>query len=389
MNTKVKKILIIVIAILVLALAAFLIYNLLIKPESSKEPEGTSGLPESEKGTTQPNQEDEFTPQPEQRVKTISSEPVASATLTQDQDQIIYYSQTSGNVWTANFDGSDLTKFSEASLENLLDVLWSPDKTKVITIFQDNLGKIQKYFYSYETKKALPLSEYMKEIAWSPSSDRIAYHYYNSLNDINTINLSNPDGSNYSTILNTRMKDIDVKWPKGSEVYIYEKPSGLAQSSLYALNTYTRGFTKILSDIYGFSPKWSKDGTRILYSKTDSRGEDIEIYTTSSIGSNPESAGISTLAEKCIWSQDPRMIYCAIPENIDKAKTLPDDFYKGTFQSIDKFWKINVETGEKTQILADYEILEVYDATNLFLSPEEDFLFFINKTNGLLYSIEL
>ncbi|MBA7639710.1 hypothetical protein ES703_47370 [subsurface metagenome] len=95
------------------------------------------------------------------------------------------------------------------------------------------------------------------------------------------------------------------------------------------------------------------------------------------------------MAEKCVWSQDPRIIFCAVPKNINDARILPDDFYKGTFLADDDFWKINIETKEKIKILEDWDMIETYDAVDLFLSPQESYLLFINKVNGLLYSIEL
>jgi hypothetical protein len=185
------------------------------------------------------------------------------------------------------------------------------------------------------------------------------------------------------------MKNLIVEWPQGSDLFLREKPSGIATSSLYSLSTSSRAFNTVISNIYGLSIKWSQKGDKMLYSKTDSKGQSIGIYTADRNGTNEKSANVSTLAEKCTWSQDIRYIYCAVPTNIQEAKLLPDDFYKGTFIGNDQFYKINVETGEKTNILEGETINETYDATELFLSPTEDYLMFINKGNGLLYSIKL
>jgi len=185
------------------------------------------------------------------------------------------------------------------------------------------------------------------------------------------------------------MKDLIVEWPKGEEIFLREKPSGLVQSSLYSLSPLTKAFTKNISDIYGFSVKWSPDGSKILYSKTNSNGKNIVVFTADRTGSNQKTANVSTLAEKCVWSQDPRIIYCAVPKNINDANILPDDFYKGIFLANDEFWKINVINGDKTKLLDDSQLIEIYDATDLFLSSQESYLFFVNKINGLLYVIEL
>ena len=387
MNTKLKKILIIIIIILIIALIGLLVYNFFLKPSRTEEIGPGSQFPEGGEGETVPGEG--ITPQPDSKTKALGQEAVLSPTLSSDKTKIIYYSRVDGTIWQSNFDGSNLTQISSIRLDNLIDVIWAPDKSNTINIFEDNLGNITKYFYSFSTNKALPLNKYIQDIAWSPESNKTTYQYYNEFTDDNNISTANPDGSGFSNILVTRMKDLIIEWPKGSELFLRERPSGLVQSSLYSLNTFSKSFAKVISEVYGFSIKWSSDGQKILYSKTNSNGKNIEIFTVSRTGSNEKSAKVATLAEKCVWSQDPRIIYCAVPKNIGDAEVLPDDFYKGTFAANDEFWKIDVETGEKTRILGDDEMDEIYDAVDLFLSPEESYLFFVNKVNGLLYSIKL
>lgn len=331
----------------------------------------------------------QINPQPTLKIKAISQEAVYSPTITSDKKQVIYYLRSSGNIWKSDFDGANLSQVSSIFLENLIKALWSPDKSKEITIFEDGLGNVSKYFYDHTTNKSLPLNKYMNYVVWSPDSKKIAYQYQNDFTSENTISLANPDGSNYSIILKTRMKDLNLNWPKGSEIYLQEKPSGLVPSSLYSLNSLSKTFGEVLSNINGLSVKWSADGSKILYSQTTTNGKGISLFVANRNGSNPKSLSIATMAEKCAWAQDLRYIFCAIPKNIAEAKVLPDDFYKGTFLADDDFFKINIDTGEKTKILEDSQMTEIYDADDLFLSPDESYLFFINKSNGLLYSIKL
>lgn len=389
MNTKLKKFLIILIIVLILVLAGLLVYNFLIK-KSGEKAINEGEFPESGQNQEQTGQEQgEPQPSPEAKIKAISKEAVFSATLTSDNTKIIYYFRSNGNVWQSNFDGSDLSQLSSTNLENIVKVLWSPDKTKAITIFQDNLENVSKYFYTYVTQKALPLNKYLNYITWSPDSKKIAYQYQNDATDDNNISTANPDGSKYSTLLKTRMKNLIVEWPQGADIFLREKPSGLAESSLYSLNTSSKAFNTIITAIYGFSVKWSPAGDKLLYSRTGSKGENIGIFIADRNGANKKSAEVSTLAEKCAWSQDTRYIYCAVPKNIKDAKILPDDFYKGTFIGIDEFYKINLNTGEKTNLLEGETFSGNYDATDLFLSPQETYLFFIDKGDGLLYNIKL
>ncbi len=392
MNTSLKKILIISAVILIVALIIFLVYTFFFKKPTG-QPIGGEGGQFPSGGEGQPGTGDEqkegTTPSPEIKIKAISTEKVLAPTLSADKTRVIYYGQTNGNVWQSAFDGSSLTNISSTVLNNLAKIIWSPDKTKVISIYQNPNETINKYSYDYKTGKASLLGSYIQEITWSLNSDKIAYQYTNETTDENNVSTANPDGTNAKNILQIRIKNINIDWI-GSEISFYEKPSGLVQSSLFLLNPLSKNLTKALSDIYGLTVKWSPQKDKVLYSKTTSNGTNVGVYFAPKNGSTETNIGVSTLIEKCVWLQDNRTILCAVPKNIDEAAILPDDFYKGSFLSDDEFWKINTATKEKTPLLDSWERgNEVYDATSLFLSPLEDYLFFVNKKDGLLYSIEL
>ena len=390
MNTNLKKILIILVIVLILALVVFLVYNFFFK-KPAEEAGGPGGLPAGQGGAPPAGGGggETTTSSPELKIKSLSTERILAPTLSADKTKVIYYSAENGNVWQVSFDGSDTTRISSAVLNNLVKIIWSPDKTKVVSIYQDTAENITKNIYDYKTGKVSPLGYYVQEIAWSPTGDKIAYQYTNDTTNENNISTANADGTKWQNVFQTRMKNITLDWV-GSEISFYEKPSGIAPSSLFLLNPLTKNLTKVLSDIYGLSVKWSPQKDRVLYSKTASNGKNISLYVAKKDGSNEINTAISTVIEKCVWSQDNRTIFCAIPKNINEAAILPDDFYKGSFTADDEFWKINLDTDEKTALLQSWERdNEIYDAVDLFLSPLEDYLFFVNKKDGLLYSIKL
>ena len=163
MDTKLKRILIFIIIILIIALIGLSVYTFLIKPKEEEPPPGE--FPEGEEGFIP--FEEEFIPEPDLKIKAISKEAVLAPTLTNDKTGIIYYSRVNGNVWQSDFNGDNLTQVSDSILENLIKVLWSSDKKEVITIFQDPLGEVSKYFYKHETDKALPLNKYINYDFWN------------------------------------------------------------------------------------------------------------------------------------------------------------------------------------------------------------------------------
>jgi len=388
MNTKTKKILIVVIILLVVILAGLLIYYFFFRKPITPAPGPEGNLPQTEEELAK-KLEEARKMRPALKIKAISNEPVLVPTISSDKNQVIYYARSNGNIWQSDFDGTNINRFSDAKLENLIKVFWSPNKDMSITVFEDNLGNVTKFLYKLADKSIAPLNKYMNYLAWSPDGGKIVYQYQNGSTTDNTLTISNPDGSSYEIALKTRMKNLLLDWPKGNEIFFQEKPSGIVTSSLYSLNTKTKSFSKVSSEIYGLSIKWSPDGNKILYSRTALNGKNVGLYVSNRGISNPKTTGISTLVEKCAWAQDVRYIYCAIPKNIANANVLPDDFYKGTFLSNDDFYRINLETGETKKLLDDSLMVETYDANDVFVSPNESYFFFVNKVNGLLYSIKL
>ncbi|HPJ80282.1 MAG TPA: hypothetical protein PLF70_01080 [Candidatus Portnoybacteria bacterium] len=397
MNTTLKKTLIIIIVVLIVALIGLLVYNFLLKPKtistnnnSNQNKElpggGTVGNNAGVEETNNNNNETIY--QQKSRIKAISTEPVLSPTISSDKSNIIYFLNSAGNIFESDFTGSTATAISKTVLENLKNIIWAPNKNKAIMVFQDNMENVSKYLYNLSDEKSLPLGKYLNYISWSADSNKIAYQYQNETTGANDISIASPDGSKFSVVLSTRMKNLIVEWPS-INIYLRERPSGLAQSNLYSLSPTSKALNKTIANVYGFSVKWSQKGDKLLYSSTSPKGENIGIFITDNNGGNKKAIGVSTLAEKCVWSQDVRYIFCAIPKNIAEAKVLPDDFYKEKFIGDDEFYKIDVGTGEKINILGDENLIVSYDAKELFLSPQEDYLFFVNKRDGRLYSIEL
>jgi len=369
-----KKILIILIILLILVVGLLLVYNFLLKKE---EPTPSVTPPDTTTPTTSSTG----------LIKPISQEPVLDPVI--DGQKVKYYLKNNGYVFESTFDGSERTRLSSNILTNLLKVIWSSSKDKVIAIFDDE-GEVKKYLYNYQISKSTLLNQNIRHTAWSPNEDKIAYQYYDSQTEDNNISIANPDGSQWTSVFPTRMKNLIVEWPSSGQVAIRTKPSGLAQSVVYTIDLATNDFQKIISETYGLTVLWSPLGDKLLFSETDNRGKNLKLKIADLTESTIQELSFVTLPEKCVWSQDNRTLFCAIPKNISTLATLPDDYYKGLIVFADDFWRINLDIGEKIQVYAtEDEEAASYNAKRLLLSPLEDYLLFINKRDDRLYSLEL
>ena len=369
-----KKILIILIILLILVVGLLVVYNFFLKGEEPTEPTTT---PTTSTPTTSPTGP----------IKAISQEPVLGPTIA--GQKVKYYLKNNGYVFESTFDGSERTRLSSNILLNLLKVLWSPNKDKVIAVFEKD-GLSKKYFYDYSTGLSTSLNGDIRWVSWSPTEDKIVYQYYNSQTEDNNISIANPDGSQWTNILTTRMKNLIVEWPDSGQVAIRTRPSGLAQSIVYTIDLATGDFQKIINKTYGLTVLWSPLGDKLLFSETDNQGKNLKLKIADFNKQAIQELDFVTLPEKCVWSQDNRTLFCAIPKVISNLATLPDDYYKQLISFADDFWLINMDIGEKNRIYASTGEEELsYDAQQMLLSPLEDYLLFINKKDGLLYSLEL
>ncbi len=389
MNTK--RIFVIALVLLVIISGALLAYNFIFKktaaePAASETP-GALPLTPSDRNSGSGSENGGGNASPASlKLKAISKERVVSATLGEDGKTVKYYTRANGNVFESDFDGLELKKTSATTLANLLKAVWSGDKQKVIGIFSEN-GKTKKYFYDYNTNQSSLLNDKIGYVSWSPDSKKICYQFSESSGRSN-ISTANPDGTGYKNIFKTRLDNLIIEWPIKEKISLRQPASGLSQNFLYALNSDNGDFVRVLSDIYGLSVKWSPKADKILFSSTDALGKGPHLTLADESGANFKELKLSGIADKCIWSKDDKTIFCALPQQISEYATWPDDYYKGTLIIDDDIYKINLETGEKTKIIGSGESGS-FDAQELFLSPKEDYLFFTNRKDGLLWSLKL
>ncbi len=393
-NLNLKKIFFLSLILLVLVGGTFLVYNLFFKNTkllpSQNDTKNTS-LPAGGLGTTDGKNNPNSTNAPREgktslKLKPISQEKVIAPTLTSDGQKVKYYIQN-GQVLETDFNGLETKKISEKTLNGLLKIIWSPDKEKVIGIFNEN-NSIKKIFFNYANEQSSTLNSNIGFISFSPDSKKIAYQYTDPQSGQSNISIADPDGQNWKTIFKTRAENLIVEWPEKEKISLRTLPSGLAPGLLYTLKSNSGDFLKILSDKYGLIAKWSTKGDKILYSMVNTEAKNPKLFLFDTNNQQEKSLEINGLADKCVFAKDNQTIFCALPQEFSDNAIWPDDYYKGLIIVNDDFYKINLETGKKTKI-AQSTLETGYDAQELFLSPQEDYLFFINRRDGLLYSLKL
>ncbi|MEK7552431.1 MAG: hypothetical protein AAB534_03385 [Patescibacteria group bacterium] len=223
------------------------------------------------------------------------------------------------------------------------------------------------------------LSEDIKSLAFIESLQKIFYLEEDSLGTIGTlVDISN---QKKTQIFESGATEWTVHKNR-KDVVISTKASGNAEGLIYSLSP-VGAMKKLLGGQLGLTGNVSPSKEKILYSVSSRNGFTLNLYD----GLQDQSSRIdqSTLPEKCVWSKlNSKIIYCAVPKNTPSGD-YPESWYQGGVSFNDDIWTIDTETEEG--ILT--QELDSTDGVDMFLSQDEQYLFFTNKKDSSLWSLRL
>jgi len=373
-----RKILIVLLIIIALALAGFAVYYVYFRKAPG---ETTTETPEAGKPSSQTGMR-----AIDDKLKKISSVPAVSPIASADGKKILYAGKK-GNLYETDFDGGNQKETNLVILQNLIKVLWSPAREEFATIYANADGR--KIFYNNtKTKSVSSYDAGIQSLAFSKSENKIAYYLSNDLQNTNAVFTADADDANSKAVFNTRVKDIRVEWVSANQIAISTAPSGLVPNVLWVLNIDTQKLLPVMSRVYGFTMKWSLSGERFLFSQTDAKGANLALSSSNQNGTEIKNLGLATLPEKCAFSvKDENIVFCSAPASAPDI-VWPDDYYKQLYSASEQIWSINLSTGKKDMVY-DFDETLPSDTADLIVSPGADRLVFLNKKDGAIYSLKL
>jgi hypothetical protein len=291
-------------------------------------------------------------------IRPLSSRKVISPTLSKEKDSVIYYEKGTGKVFETTLRDLQEKTISDVSLANIVRTIWSSSKKEVVSFFYYPTGNHYKYF-SYKTRASSDLGTDIKSLVFSPDGSQIVY--FGSKEGDSGVFISQPNGSSFKKILSSRLENAEVYWPT-TDLLSFQTETADG-SELYSLSR-TGEIKKVLELKEGLSVKWSKNGTRILFSQQTESG--VGLFYKDLNSEQETSLGISTPASKCDWSIDEETLVCGVP----KSSMSGDELY---------LIKLN---GTKTLISSPTSRINVEE---IFLSGLDDYVVILNSLDSKLY----
>lgn len=272
------------------------------------------------------------------------------------------------------------------------NIIWSPDGSRALVKKSDTEWAL--FTRSGETKNDTPvqmLKPGIESPAWTSLGERIVYKYFDASTGLRTLNIANPDGAEWQEIGQTDIQFLEMKAiPKSSMIAFWNWGNAFEKTSLKTIPAIGGEVREIFSSNYGADYSLSPNGLNFLLSGVvEKGGSPLSLSTINAQGGGYQNLSIPTLVGKTVWSKNSRMIYYALPGALPAGSILPNDYYRKPIRTTDTFWKVDMDTNQKSRIVDPGDIDRSYDAENLVLDTDETTLFFRNRHDGKIYRIIL
>lgn len=338
-------------------------------------------------------------------LRLLSSAPVGGygASTTNATTTVRWVDRGRGNVYETNYFTSYVTTLSNTIVPRTYESVWNKNLNAfVATLYQDGEDAPSTVYAQlvpikvsttsdtsqtpYELKgKNLP--DNVLTYAVSPDKAKLFLLIEESGNGVGYV--STFDGLNMTRIFTTPLTEVNVDWPVADKIAITTKGSASSGGFLYFVSPITGTWTKILGPIGGLSTTVSHDAKYVLFSSA-AIGNTMSTKIYNVAKATTIDAVVRTLADKCAWGNFYKeTVYCAVPSQPASGR-YPDDWYAGKISAADKIWQIDSATGNVRQLSALIDQSDrVIDAFNLGLDNKDEYLFFINKNDLSLWSLDL
>ena len=295
-----------------------------------------------------------------------------------------YVEKSTGHVYEMYLDTKIQGKISNSTIPGVYETIFDGSASSIIYRYPSSDNKsITSFLASLGGKDSAFLNSDILDISLSPDKSSFFSIIKNTKGVIGVVKSFNETKTNQ--IFTSSFSEWLPQWVTTQNIFLTTKPSYMVEGSVFNLNIKTGILSKLFGGVVGLTTLSNNDGTSILYGASLNTGPTLNIFNIKNHTSID--LGIYGLPEKCIWSSDNVNIYCAIPNTI-LGTQFPDSWYQGLVSFDDRFIKINTNTKE-VLTLANSSNETPIDGTKLFLNKEESKLFFINKKDYKLWSLEL
>jgi len=303
--------------------------------------------------------------------------------------QVNYYNPADGRFYRINPDGTT-SLMSDAKFYEVQKVTWSPKTDKAVLEYPDASNVV----YDFTTKKQYTLPKEMEEFSFSQDSAKLSAEVIGPQAENNWLVTANPDGSNIQFVerLGDNADKVAGNWsPDQQVIALFRENTGSNSQNVILIGQHGENFRALAVNGRGFEGQWTPAGDRLLYDVYQAEnGFKPTLWIASAkgdnIGLNNTNLDLQTWSYKCAVASDNQTAYCGVPTDLPTGSGV----YRGLAAgSIDNFYKIDLNTGQKSLLAQPIGDRGGYNVQRIFLGQDGQALYFQDSLSGGVYSIKL
>ncbi len=325
--------------------------------------------------------------------KTATTDLKQKDTILKNQEYIYIWDRATGNIYENMASTSLVNRLSNTIIPGVQEAYFLDSTSAFIrSLDTDNERIISRYISLTKETATTTLTkatqsyvnQYTKQISFLPDSKKM--FYFTEKTGQGTV--GNADGSGQTTVIKTHLTEWLSQFVNKTTIAATTKPSAYYPGYLFFINSNGGGNQFIIGERYGFTSLISPDGKKVLFSEI--RNDRLELVVYDIKTKSEILLSQATLSEKCTWSSDSSVIYCAIPQTL-QTLPYPDVWYQNKTDFADNIWSINPTTGEFAVVVGLQNRLPKtpIDAINLKVSKNKKYLLFQDKYSLSLWRFDL
>src|SRR3989344_3126395 len=301
----------------------------------------------------------------------------------------------SGNIWDYRPLGSESKRVSATTIPRVKEVIWSiRGEFALLRYLDENAAVVKNYSIKVPTSTSAKVEGYflpdnLITAVPSPTDNKLFYLAENKAGGTDGFLTTFANGKTI-TLFTSPFGEWQISWPLSGSLIIttktsnqvfgnyYSKPASGGSYSLFATAK------PLLNNIKGLTALSNPSLEKVIYSQSGPKSFSTRFLNVKTNESR-DFPLITFPIEKCVWDKIKiNIAYCAAPrEKLTGGQ--PDLWYKGLVTFTDNIYR--VDTDSDTVTLLYSPTIEGPDVSQIIVSEDSSFLFFINRKDSSLWAL--
>ncbi len=320
---------------------------------------------------------------------TPTGPPFVQLTQTQVVSPVLFYNggsmtyfDNSGNLYQADINTStplqlvNVKSIDITPKSGITKIYWPPQGNSYFIAESKTSTSTVWSTFNNSTGVYTGLPPQVISFDWAPSGTQIYFVWLQ--NGQATLNIANPDTTNYKEITNLDDTDDSIHVsPDGKNILFYHSQNSGDTNNINMVDVGGTKWQTVVSTGYNYGVLWSPDSQKFLFAKKDLATGNYQLWVYNFSTGAVQNLGFYTTVDKAVWGNDSQTVYAAVP-----VTGVP-----GEGLTTDTFYKININDFSKETYQPSSS--QNIDGQDLFLSTDGTKLFFQNAQDGYLYYVDV